>query len=183
MKKMFGCLLAIILFTVFTASPAVFAGNIDPSDAESVMALIEKTNGEIDDLIEQAAAEADKLEKKYTEDTNKTQKEAESLELEIEVLNSELSDADLKEYEKIANKIEKLTDKRSKESEKLARIQDKFDRELDELIESLLTITNEMSAETIAKAAEKGVIVECTWVLVELGGRMVWVDPLKVVGP
>jgi uncharacterized protein with ACT and thioredoxin-like domain len=174
MRKIIACVLAILFFTVYSAVPAVFAEENKRLSEEDILQLVMETNEKIDSLIAKAVVEAEKIESKYIHSKNKTEKK-------MAQLQSELPGA--KDYEKMKKRIENLEEKLLKENEKFAEFQNEFDRELGDLIQNLVDVTNEMSAKTISKAAENGVTVECTWDLVELGGKKVWVDPLKVVGP
>ncbi|MEO2078024.1 MAG: hypothetical protein ABGX20_22070 [Bacillus sp. (in: firmicutes)] len=65
------------------------------------------------------------------------------------------------------------------ESEHNARTE-KYNNDLDILISDLYNTTLEMATDAINKAAEKGVYAEAYWTLVELGGRSVWIDPIRV---
>ncbi|UAL53071.1 hypothetical protein LIT32_04535 [Bacillus sp. CMF21] len=181
MRKIIACVLAILFFTVYSAVPAVFAEENTGLSEEEILQLVMETNEKIDSLIVKAVAEAEKIESKYLHNKNKTEEKMAQLQAELTKLSSEFPDA--KDDEKMKKRIENLEEKLLKEKEKFAEFQNEFDRELGDLIQNLVDVTNEMSAKTISKAAENGVTVECTWVLVELGGKKVWVDPLKVVGP
>jgi demethoxyubiquinone hydroxylase (CLK1/Coq7/Cat5 family) len=59
----------------------------------------------------------------------------------------------------------------------------KFNKELDEIIKDLKKDTNKKAQEAIKEAAKSGVIVEPVWNEVQIGGRIVLVDPCRVVGP
>lgn len=181
MRKIIACVLAILFFTLYSAVPAGFAEENNGLSEEEILQLVMKTNEKIDSLIVKAVAEADKIESKYLHDKNKTEEKITQLQAKLTKLTSELPDA--KDDERMMKRIENLEEKLLKENEKFAEFQNKFDRELGDLIQNLVDATNEMSAKTTSKAAENGVTVECTWVLVELGGKKVLVDPLKVVGP
>lgn len=181
MRKSVSLVLAILFFTIYSAVPAAFAESNKPLSEEEVHLLVAEANEKIDSLIKKAVEESEKLESRYIKDKQETQERIEQVQIVITNLAIELQDA--KDDKKLMEKMENAEEKLLKENEKLEELSNKFNRELDQLIQNLLDVTNEISAETISKAAENGITVECTWILVELGGKKVWVDPLKVVGP
>jgi DNA polymerase III alpha subunit (gram-positive type) len=57
-------------------------------------------------------------------------------------------------------------------------INKQFNRELDRIIERLITVTNKIAQDVIQKAAESGFVVKSEWIEVKIGGRIVLVDPI-----
>lgn len=57
-----------------------------------------------------------------------------------------------------------------------------FNRRLDQIIERLINNTNKIAQDAIRRAAQNGYVVESTWIEVEIGGRVVLVDPCRVDG-
>lgn len=92
-------------------------------------------------------------------------------------------------------KIEKMIDKAQKEADKVI---EKYSREpeirkerknpveleekIDKIINKLVEATNKEAAQMIKRAANKGFKVVCQWVPVEIGGRTVMIDPLRILG-
>ncbi|WP_409272690.1 hypothetical protein V1499_22330 [Neobacillus sp. SCS-31] len=74
--------------------------------------------------------------------------------------------------------IGKLQEGNTETHEKLTQ---KYNEKLDKIISDIYKETLKMSDKTIAKAAEYGVIAECSWVLVRFADREVWIDPVRVV--
>lgn len=55
-------------------------------------------------------------------------------------------------------------------------------RALNQVIDDCYNVTLAISTQAIAEAAEKGIIAECSWVLVNFGYKSEWIDPIKIVG-
>lgn len=92
-----------------------------------------------------------------------------------------VSDKD-KDTKMIEEKIDKLKNKLNEKSDKAQEKTDRFSKDLEKVISDIYEETLKMSAETIKKAAEKGVQAECSWKLVHFAGKWVWIDPIKIVG-
>ncbi|MDR6124989.1 peptidoglycan hydrolase CwlO-like protein [Bacillus sp. SLBN-46] len=86
-----------------------------------------------------------------------------------------VSDADKLEAKYISD-IQKLDEGDTKYNERT----EQFTNDLDKLITDLYNTTLKMSTDAINKAAEKGIQAEAYWTLVEIGGRLVWIDPIRV---
>lgn len=112
----------------------------DDDQAEGLQ-LIGHANVEIDEQIEKAVEDADKLQENY-----------------------------LLEVGKIEAK------------EEMVEITNTYNEQLDKIITEVYDVTLQTSKDTIAEAAEYGIVAECSWVLVEFADRSVWIDPIKVVG-
>lgn len=57
----------------------------------------------------------------------------------------------------------------------------RLERSLDRIIDKLVRDTDGLANQMIQKAAEYGIEVICEYVAVEIGGRTVWIDPLRIV--
>jgi hypothetical protein len=57
-----------------------------------------------------------------------------------------------------------------------------YNSELDKIIKELLKVTNKYAEKLIEQAEKGGYIVEPAWIQVEIGGRIVSVDPLITDG-
>jgi polyribonucleotide nucleotidyltransferase len=66
--------------------------------------------------------------------------------------------------------------------ENYIKLTDKYTSELEEIITSVYYETKKMSDDTITKVSEVGYIGECSWVKVEFGHLIVWIDPIRIVG-
>ena len=148
------------IFTVlFTAllflglSTNVFAASDE--DYTKGLQLIEQANLSIDEKIAQGVAEADELQENYLFELGKVEAWLEST-------------TDGKQVAKLNEEKDKLTTK--------------YNEKLDAIIKSVYEETLQLSMEAITKAAEYGVIAECSWVPVEFADRTVMIDPLRIVG-
>lgn len=83
-----------------------------------------------------------------------------------------------KRIDDIKEKIKKLNEKRES---KLNKIEKDFVKKLDEMINELIDTTNDKAQKMVNNAAKYGIIVKCEWVEVEIGGRSILVDPLRVI--
>jgi hypothetical protein len=134
-------------------STSVFASSDE--DYTKGIQLIEQANLSIDEMIAQGVAEADELQGNY-----------------------------LIELGKVEAKLESTTDEKqvAKLNEKKGKLTTKYNEKLDAIIERVYEETLQLSNETLAKAAEYGVIAVCCWVPVEFADRTVMIDPLRIVG-
>lgn len=55
-------------------------------------------------------------------------------------------------------------------------------KKLNQVIDNCYNVTLNLSLTGIAQAAEKGVVAECSWVLIQFGYKSEWIDPIKIVG-
>jgi vacuolar-type H+-ATPase subunit D/Vma8 len=98
----------------------------------------------------------------------------------------EMIDKAIEDAENAINAYKEEVKSNNKDSEGIGHtIKDKKDalnKEIQRIIERLVTDTNELAAKMVSKAAEAGIIVECEYVEVEIGNQKVLVDPLIVVG-
>lgn len=58
----------------------------------------------------------------------------------------------------------------------------KYMKTLNQVIDDCYNVTLNLSLTAISQAAEKGVIAECSWVLIQFGYKSEWIDPIKIVG-
>lgn len=134
-------------------STSVFASSDE--DYTKGIQLIELANLSIDEMIAQGVAEADELQGNY-----------------------------LIELGKVEAMLESATDDKqvAKLNEEKGKLNTKYNEKLDAIIERVYEETLQLSNETLAKAAEYGVMAECSWVLVKFADRSVLIDPLRIVG-
>ncbi len=92
-------------------------------------------------------------------------------------------------YEQVVQMVEKTDeviliqiDMAKDEASMLVQSDKHFEKELDKIIDKLLKSTNKKVEKTIKEAAKSGIKVEPFWIDVEIGGRIVSVDPCRVVG-
>lgn len=57
-----------------------------------------------------------------------------------------------------------------------------YDNRLDQISATLIYKTNQISHQAITDCAGLGVTVHCEYIPVTLGDRVVWVDPLVIIG-
>ena len=134
-------------------STSVFASSDE--DYTKGIQLIELANLSIDEMIAEGVAEAAELQGNY-----------------------------LIELGKVEAMLESATDDKqvAKLNEEKGKLTTKYNEKLDAIIERVYEETLQLSNETLAKAAEYGVMAECSWVLVEFADRSVLIDPIRVVG-
>ncbi|MBS4206261.1 hypothetical protein [Lederbergia citrea] len=122
-----------------------------------------------------------KIEEKLAKETAKIEKKISEIEADIQEITISLTLAEDKDSKKLHDKLEKLTKKLNKRIEKAEEKTEKYTKDLEKVITDNYNKTLEMSAETIAKVAEVGIIAECTWKLVRFADQWVWIDPVRVV--
>ncbi|UXH46197.1 hypothetical protein N5C46_09185 [Rossellomorea vietnamensis] len=123
------------------------------------------------------------IENRIAEKQAEIENEITLIQEEIEALSFEkMNSSNDKEKEKVDKKLDKLYEKLNKRSNKMNGISQKYQKDLDVVITKVYDDTLKMSQETIEKAAEKGVIAECSWKHVRFADRWVWIDPIRVVG-
>jgi DNA repair exonuclease SbcCD ATPase subunit len=129
--------------------------------------------------IEKINKELLELDSKLEKETIRINKKMASLTEDIESLQL-FSPENEKDQKLVKEKLERLKNQLDKKVEKYNDRTEKFTNDLDKLITDLYNTTLKMSTDAINKAAEKGIQAEATWTLVELGGRWVWIDPIRV---
>lgn len=150
MKKILVSIVAALL-TVFMTGITVSAAQTPSTDIEK---LVNSTNWSIEQEIKKTQAQADVLQLKYSLVT-------EGLENALRLVPAES-----KAYDYI--------------SLQLQATQSRYDAELDKLICNLIQTTNAMASKAISIAADNGVTVICELVEVQIGNRVVLIDPLRV---
>ncbi len=121
------------------------------SEYDQVQDLIDKANAKIETTVEQAIEKADKVTEKYLEDLEKLEAK----------LDAGVFSPDKYEQEK-------------------AKLTDKYEQEIDKIIGKLVDETNKIAVKAINEAAEKGFVVICEDVEVEIAGRTILIDPLRI---
>lgn len=121
-----------------------------------------------------------KIEAQIAEQQAKIEEKINEIQLDIEELTAQIASGD-KNAEKLNKKLSKLEEKLDKRQEKLLEKTERYTKELQKVIDNVYNETLEMSAEVIKKAADKGVIAECSWTLVRFADQWVWIDPVRVV--
>lgn len=122
-----------------------------------------------------------KVEEKLAKETAKIEKKISEIEADIEEVTISLTLAEDKDSKKLHDKLEKLNKKLNKRIEKFEEKTEKYTQDLEKVISEVYNKTLEMSAGTIAKVAEVGIIAECSWKLVRFADQWVWIDPVRVV--
>ena len=99
----------------------------------------------------------------------------------VTILSQNLSQDILEEIEKtneyVFDAVKKTTEKAEKEALKNNKSEEEFEDYLDRLIEELIEKTEKKADKLIEKAAAEGVILEKSYMEVEICGRLVKVDP------
>lgn len=186
-KKSVAILFALFLSFSF-GSGALAAEN---GDTQKALNLIDQANVLIDGEIDKTVLEADNLLNAYINDISKVKGTAKLGSLYSEQMNYEeklraAEDESKKtkinqKLDKISSEIAHVAEKLSKESTYFSERTAQYQSELDTLINVLDILTRQMTADTIAQAAELGVTAECSWKYVKIGHKWVWIDPVKVV--
>ncbi|MEM5017421.1 hypothetical protein WKH31_14090 [Metabacillus indicus] len=130
----------------------------------------EKLEQKLDQINERIQQHQLKIEEKMEEISN-----------EMNALTVDLLNAEEKDKEKIQKKLQQLNASLNKKSEGLEALTLHYTGKLQLIIEDVYNETLEMSAKTIEKAAQAGVIAECSWKLVRFADQWVWIDPVRVV--
>lgn len=100
---------------------------------------------------------------------------------DIDEATAQLVPANDKDAIKLEEKISKLTNKLDERSEKYQEKTERFTSDLQKVIKDVYNETLQLSANTIKKAAENGVIAECSWKLVRFADKWVYIDPIRIV--
>ncbi|MEH7301708.1 hypothetical protein [Neobacillus drentensis] len=138
---------------------------------------LEKTNDPT--KFEKINNELADLDRKLVKETARINERMAAVEAEINSLQLFYPE-DNKEQEKLDKKMAKLNEQLDRKLEKYDDRTEKFTKDLDKLITDLYNTTLKMSNDVINKAAEKGIHAEAYWTYVELGGKWVWIDPIRV---
>jgi hypothetical protein len=152
MKKILGSLMCALLLT-FIFSNTVSAAQLSNED---IVNLVNNTNYTIEQEIIKAQVQGNILTRKY------------------DTIISQLEKAE--QVISINNQADTYNVPFLEES-KL-----KYDGELDKIVNRLIQTTNDIANKTISIAAENGYTVICEMVEVQVGDRVVLIDPLRVTG-
>lgn len=105
--------------------------------------------------------------------------------LELIESTNEAIDVKIEEGVKAADALQAqyLNDvRKTKSASEFLQLTKTYNANLDVIIDDVYNETLKMSQETIAIAAEVGIEAECSWVLVRFAHRLVWIDPIRVIG-
>lgn len=150
MKKILGSLMCSLLL-IFMFSNTVSAAQLSSKD---IVSLVNNTNYKIEQEIIKAQAQADSLTRKYNTIISQMEKANQALSINNQT----------------ANYYVQLFDENKSN----------YDGELDKIVRRLVQTTNELASNTISIAAENGYTVICEMVEVQVGNRVVLIDPLRV---
>lgn len=150
MKKLLGSLMGALLI-VFIFGTTASAAKLTSVDIEN---LVNSTNISIDKEIIKAQEQANTLRSKY--------------------------DAIISNYEKLQQMLPSDSSAYNLLSQQILEAKSNYNTELDKLVNKLIQKTNGMAYETIRIAAENGYTVICELVEVQIGDRVVLIDPLRV---
>lgn len=147
MKKLTKSILTLILtLTIFTSLASVAYAEDVNNDVyyNEVVVMVSNANSTIQNKIDEAVRQADKLTLAYNEALTAIE--------------------GTKNYQ-----------------DKFAALNQAYNYGLDAIEAKLIKETNEIADKVIEEAGEKGVIVQCELVPVQLGDRVVMVDPLIII--
>ena len=152
MKKILGSLMCALLLT-FMFSNTVSAAQLS---SEDIVNLVNQSNYSIEQEINRAQAQANILSRKY--DTIRSQ------------------------YEEVGQVLSINNQADTFNTQLFEENKSSYDEELDRIVNRLIQRTNDIASNTIRIAAENGYTVICEMVEVQVGDRVVLVDPLRVTG-
>ncbi|AIQ15039.1 hypothetical protein [Paenibacillus durus] len=199
---------SLLMLALFLFSSAVFASQVAASqvadnltkDQQKALKIIDIANKKIDNKIEKAVAEADKLQEDYLRDIKRIElgKAAAKLSAKLDQEDAEAA-AEVAEIQAASNelinqlftpesrdsavveeKINKLNEKVSLNDDLISARTKVYTYELDKLITDLYNDTLEIADAAISEAAQLGVVAERSWKLVKIADREVWIDPIVV---
>ncbi|MCA0984226.1 hypothetical protein LCL89_09235 [Halobacillus yeomjeoni] len=133
---------------------------------------------QMDRLIEKEQRLRSKLEEKMDE----LSYDFLNMEKIMDEVTSELLVADEEERKNLHDRVNTLYDSLNETSKMELEETLEYTEDLEKVIQDVYDETLKMSNETIKKAAEKGVYAEQSWRWVQFGDRMVWIDPVRVIG-
>ena len=171
------------------------------TNVDQVNQMIQKTNKEIDFEIQKAVTQANMLVIRYNFekalfageiDINYTNDNINRLNDVINVLNMERNlqvlNTGSNQYTELQKNVEDTIAKVNSKSETLFNAQRqatlnaitlRFNNDLDKIINHLIDVTNHKAAKLIEEAKKYGVEVYSEWIEVQIGGRVVLVDPCR----
>lgn len=198
MKKLLSGITAMMLVLgLFTTGVQASVVTNEKMTYEEVVQMVEQADKQIYSEIQKATDEANNLVEWYqkmlsivpkTESTQESINHIEVVSKELSMLGKVYGSASgiyepLKGIDNLNTKMSylqsKIVDTYSYAVDIYTNIINKqFNRELDRIIERLITVTNKIAQDVIKKAAESGFVVKSEWIEVKIGGRVVLVDPI-----
>lgn len=200
MKRLLSAVIAAVLMVPLFGAPAK-AG--ETMSYEELVVKVEQTNNQINMEINKAAAEANELVKKYEAPLMiaATIENPKIVVDKLSVVSNELNQLSqaynmtksLTSTTNVSININELKYKLSSVSGQTSTafysasvlsniIYASFEKELDKIINNLIDVTNRLSKDLIREAALSGYTIESEWIEVAIGGRVILVDPCRVVG-
>ncbi|OIK11605.1 hypothetical protein [Bacillus sp. MUM 13] len=184
---------ALLLFTVFlTLAFGSGAFAAENTDTQKALSLIDAKNAQIDNEIQKASAAADELQSNYFEDIKGIEGadafislRNEQTKLEAALVaetDSAKADSIRAELAPIDNELALSENSLKQKSSDFAGLTEKYNSNLNALISALDTLTSDITANAIQEAAELGVSAQCELKLVKIAHKLVWIDPIQVVG-
>lgn len=105
--------------------------------------------------------------------------------LELIESTNEAIDLKIEEGVKAADELQAqyfIDIRKSQNASEFLQLTKEYNANLDVIIDDVYNETLKMSADTIAVASDAGIEAECSWVLVRFAHRLVWIDPIRVIG-
>ncbi|MDM5314512.1 hypothetical protein QUF49_00830 [Fictibacillus sp. b24] len=149
-------------------------------ERQKILSEMNKLNSNEQDKLTKLTEKLEQTIAKIDEEKLRIQTKMEQIDNEIDAVTAELVSSD-DDSKKLNDKLEKLNEKLNKKNDKYAEKTDKFTKDLQKVIDDVYNETLKMSAVAIEKAAQKGVIAECSWKLVRFADQWVWIDPVRVI--
>lgn len=203
MKRLLsGVTAAILALTIMGTTYNVKAMTMEQADQ-----LVEMTNNEINKDIENAVNQANDLVSEYqdaiinaskVEDAQKVQDNIMDVVNALNILSNSYSRTTVpNEISKNIKGLDRNLDffRRDIKNAGVSRnvyynynkldydeLYDEFNAKLDKIIYDLIEETNQKVEDLKAELAKSGIIIESEWISVNIGGRIVLVDPCRVVG-
>ncbi|KZE63736.1 hypothetical protein AWM68_11510 [Fictibacillus phosphorivorans] len=146
-----------------------------------------KIDSEMNNLNSNEQDKLTKLTEKLIETTAKLEEEKLRIKTKMEQIDNEINAVTAElvssgdDSKKLNDKLNKLNEKLNKKNDKYTEKTEKFTKDLQKVIDNVYNETLKMSAVAIEKAAQKGVIAECSWKLVRFADQWVWIDPVRVI--
>jgi hypothetical protein len=112
-----------------------------------------------------------------TSDYEKVLQEVEKANLKIdEMIQKAVAEADILHNQVLTLQQSDIID------QKIQSEINKLDAKIDQIIAELIVKTDELSRKTIEYGAQYGVALECVYIPVMIGGRLAYIDPLRIIG-
>lgn len=152
------------------------------SNLEEKISTLDSSKEDYQDKYEKILKELDKKKDQILKLTKKQEDAASELKNQLEEMKAELHNSENGSKKNIKikgiiNKFEAQIDKPNREIEELT---DKINEKIDKIIERLINDTNKKAADMKNRAADKGFKVICELVEVEIDGKVILIDPLRI---